>query len=91
VTAAAADLRFDNNQRWIVLGLTVVVAATRFLAVRMWAQDEALVVLLLHHCDVSANLPSAPGSPLYVALLRQHFGDDSRDHGMQLRTIWWKP
>ena len=67
-----ADEREQSWRRWIVLGLTLAVAATRLLALSrsLWDWDEALFCSALRHYDVAVHHPHPPGFPLYIALAR---------------------
>ncbi|MEA2166178.1 MAG: hypothetical protein QOK37_4305 [Thermoanaerobaculia bacterium] len=60
------------RQRRLVIALTVIVAATRFLALShsMWDWDEALFAASLHHYDVAQHHPHPPGFPLFFALAK---------------------
>jgi hypothetical protein len=75
-------------QKWIVIGLTVAIAATRILALArsLWDWDEALFCMALHAYDVAAHHPHPPGFPLFVAagkLVRLLIHDDFH----ALRTV----
>lgn len=86
MTAAAAEQQIGRGKQWIVAGLTVAVAATRFLAVSrsMWANGEASFALALH--GGSAQHPF-PASPLYVFLGRLLHGIAIHDDFRALRTL----
>jgi hypothetical protein len=88
VTATPAEQQI-RRQQWIVLGLTVVVAATRFLplARSMWDWDEALFSLALHDYNVAAHHPHPPGFPLYIGLGRFLRAFVIHDDFRALRTI----
>ena len=61
-----------SRQRWFVVVLALVTAATRFLAVShsMWDWDEVLFASALHHYDVAQHHPHPPGFPLFFALAK---------------------
>lgn len=56
------------RERKLVLVLTIVVAATRFLAISrsLWDWDEALFALALRDYDVTRHHPHPPGFPLFI-------------------------
>jgi hypothetical protein len=71
----------DKQRTWIVLGLSLAVAATRLpaLSLSMWDWDEALFCAGLRDFDVGQAHPHAPGFPLYIALgrlIRSFVSDD---------------
>ncbi len=61
-----------QRQRTVVIVLTIVCAATRFLAMArsIWDWDEALFTLGMRAYDVTKHHPHPPGFPLFIALAR---------------------
>ena len=58
--------------RYLLLALTVIVGATRFLAAShsIWDWDEALFCSALRDYNVAAHHPHPPGFPLFVAVAK---------------------
>jgi len=67
---AAAPAPADKRWRALLIGLTVVIAATRFFALShsLWDWDETLFCLALDHYDVSDHRPHPPGFPLFILI-----------------------
>jgi len=61
-----------RREKQIVLGLSILIALTRLMALShsMWDWDEGLFSLALHDYNVAAHHPHPPGFPLYVAVGR---------------------
>jgi hypothetical protein len=57
-----------RQQRWIVAGLTMAIAATRVYALSrsLWDWDEALFSVAVRAYDVTQHHPHPPGFPLFV-------------------------
>jgi len=73
----------DRQRTWLVIGLSLAVAATRLpaLSLSMWDWDEALFCAGLRDFNVGKAHPHAPGFPLYIALgrlMRSFVSDDFR-------------
>ena len=59
----------DRRERIVFVALSLLVAASRLLAISktLWDWDEALFVLALRDYDVAAFHPHPPGFPLFIA------------------------
>jgi hypothetical protein len=62
----------SRRERQIVAGLSIVIAATRLLALArsMWDWDEFLFAFALHDYNVAVHHPHPPGFPLFIAVAR---------------------
>lgn len=65
----AAPVALSRRERTVVAALSLLVAATRPLAMArsLWDWDEALFVLAVRDYDVAAYHPQPPGFPLFIA------------------------
>jgi hypothetical protein len=73
----------SGNERRIVIGLALLCAASRFLALArsLWDWDEALFTMAMADYDVTMHHPHPPGFPVYIAMakvMRLVIGDDFR-------------
>ena len=75
-----------SRQRTIVLVVSAVCAASRFLALArsLWDWDEVLFTLAMRDYDVTLHHPHPPGFPAYIAMGRiARFFADSDFHALQ--------
>ena len=58
-----------DSRRWLLLGLTLLVALSRLLAASksIWDWDEGLFCLALRDYNVVLHHPHPPGFPLFIA------------------------
>lgn len=64
--------RLTSRQRQVVIGLALLCALSRLLAISrsIWEWDEALFTSSMRDFDVTMHHPHPPGFPVYIALAR---------------------